>query len=241
MLLTYVPEFKGVIISYRRVNIVGEPLGCINGLYPFINFKVSVEFVVFAPQINSQLVGKVKRVGQDVIRILVHGLFPATLDKWGVPEGYIFDRATESYNYTTAGATAPAEEVKGGLSKSAKKRIQKAAQAKAKVEGGPIAAPENPENPPLARGVWIKFTILSLDRHGKIYQWKATAKGEGLGIVSAPLPLEEPGKETKAAPPGEVAEGEVAEEEVAEGEVAEGGAAADTPKHTGRKKKQRVS
>jgi len=196
LLLTYMTQFEGVVISYRRVHINGEPLGCINGLYPCINFKVSAEFVVFAPKIHSQLVGKITKVGPDLVNLLVHGLFTVILDKSGIPEAYSFDADTGTWK-TGVAARVPVViplEKKGGLSKTAKKKLLKE-QAKAmegKVKGDDPGGESS--LPPLAPDVWLKFSILSLDLHGKVYQWKATARGEGLGVVPALTPLHEAAK-----------------------------------------------
>jgi hypothetical protein len=201
LLLTYVPLFEGVVISYRRVHIHGEPLGCVNGLYPYINFKVSADFIVFAPEIGSQLVGKIKKVGPDLINVLVHGLFTVVLDKTGIPEQYCFDSTTESW--IMGSPPPPGAVVKGGLSKTAKKKLLRAAQAQA-AEGKQSVSLEDPsllgqEDPGADRGfprlapdVWLKFSILSLDLHNKIYQWKATARGQALGVVPALSSLHEP-------------------------------------------------
>jgi hypothetical protein len=203
LLLTYVPEFEGVVISYRRVHIHGEPLGCVNGLYPYVNFKVSADFIVFAPAVNSQLVGKIKNVGPDLINVLVHGLFTFVLDRTGIPEDYCFDPGTQTWAKGQPVVALPAiVAVKGGLSKTAKKKLIKAAQAQAiaddKQETSPSEAP-GAEDSRLAPDMWLRFSILSLDLSEKSYQWKATLRGEALGVVPTVTPLYEPtAKETQA-------------------------------------------
>jgi len=191
MLLTYVPPFEGVVVTYRRVQIQGDKYGSINGLYPCVNFKVSADFVVFAPKPGSELVGVITKVGPDLINVLVHGMFTVVLEKGGVPEEYHYDAAHEAWlsNSGTPEVAAPAVEMKkGGLSKTARKKLARE-QAKALAEAQAVAEEDPGAQPKMCAHVWLKFSILSLDLHGKIYQWKATARGEGLGVVPALSPL----------------------------------------------------
>jgi len=110
-------------------------------------------------------------------------------------------------------------------------------KAKALLEGAAAAALEDPGGDcPLAPDVWLKFSILSLDSHGKIYQWKATAKGEGLGVVPALSPLHE-SKDKEVAPAVEAEAEAPAEAPVA---AATMDSADDGTRKKGRKK-QRVS
>ncbi|KAI8824590.1 hypothetical protein BJ741DRAFT_541384 [Chytriomyces cf. hyalinus JEL632] len=77
-LMRYIPELKGVPISYSNVHIV-EDAG--NVLYdsPNTHFNATCRFVLFAPTEASILVGLVNKVSSDHIGLLVHGVFNASI------------------------------------------------------------------------------------------------------------------------------------------------------------------
>lgn len=60
--MAYNVDFGGVVMSFGKVKIEGEKMGHIMSLYPWINFEVSADFLVFAPKPGDELVGTVNKV-----------------------------------------------------------------------------------------------------------------------------------------------------------------------------------
>ncbi|KAJ3400345.1 hypothetical protein HDU80_007065 [Chytriomyces hyalinus] len=116
-LMRYIPELKGVPISYSNVHIV-EDAG--NVLYdsPNTHFNATCRFVLFAPTEGSILVGLVNKVSSDHIGLLVHGVFNASIAAEHVRKTeFKFNNSTKVWNRCvdgneTADSIAPGSIVK---------------------------------------------------------------------------------------------------------------------------------
>ncbi|KAI9324006.1 DNA-directed RNA polymerase I complex subunit Rpa43 [Obelidium mucronatum] len=77
-LMKYIPELKGVPLSYSNVKIEEKVA---NVLYdsPFCHLHATCTFTLFAPREGSTIVGIVNKVSSDHIGLLVHGVFNASI------------------------------------------------------------------------------------------------------------------------------------------------------------------
>mmetsp|Transcript_8354 Transcript_8354/g.16076 ORF Transcript_8354/g.16076 Transcript_8354/m.16076 type:complete len:178 (-) Transcript_8354:130-663(-) len=86
-LLKYVDDFDGVVLSYSDVNILTkEPV--IHPYFPYFHLDVIATIVLFKPTKGSKMVGKVNKIGEDFIGLLILGVFNATIPKSDIGEEY---------------------------------------------------------------------------------------------------------------------------------------------------------
>ncbi|KAJ3078707.1 hypothetical protein HDU99_000419, partial [Rhizoclosmatium hyalinum] len=76
--MRYIPELKGVPLSYSDVKIQEKVA---NVLYdsPNLHLHATVKFTLFAPREGTEIVGIVNKVSSDHIGLLVHGVFNASI------------------------------------------------------------------------------------------------------------------------------------------------------------------
>lgn len=96
-LLRYVEDLGGVVMLYRNVQLPRTRLGVIFQNRPQVNFKVKVEFLIFAPVVNSTIVGRVTTVAHDHIFLLVHQCWNVTIPRDAIPDKWQFDRKTSRF------------------------------------------------------------------------------------------------------------------------------------------------
>ncbi|KAJ3301293.1 hypothetical protein HDU76_005786, partial [Blyttiomyces sp. JEL0837] len=77
-LMQYVPEVKGVLLSYSDVEILDNAAKIMYDS-PFFHFHIKVKLLLFAPKVGSTIVGVVNKVSPDHIGLLVHGVFNASI------------------------------------------------------------------------------------------------------------------------------------------------------------------
>lgn len=78
MLLKYSKEFQGVVVSYSNIRDL-DRLAEIYFDSPLLHFKVTVDFLVFAPKIGDLITGCVNKQSSDHLGLLVCGFFNAVV------------------------------------------------------------------------------------------------------------------------------------------------------------------
>jgi len=78
LLMRYVPEFDGIVISYTNVQFL-EKNAVILFDSPYFSVKVGVIFNLFSPKKNLEIVGKVNKVSADHIGLLLYGVVNASI------------------------------------------------------------------------------------------------------------------------------------------------------------------
>jgi DNA-directed RNA polymerase subunit E'/Rpb7 len=93
----YIPELQGVVIQYSNIKVTKKPIP-IKSESPYLHFHVSVEFIVYSPQIGQLCVGVVNKVSPDHIGCLLNGFFNASLaaDQFSGND-YHWDHETHSW------------------------------------------------------------------------------------------------------------------------------------------------
>ncbi|KAJ3008765.1 UNVERIFIED_CONTAM: hypothetical protein HDU68_002964 [Siphonaria sp. JEL0065] len=77
-LMRYIPELKGVPLSYSNVRIQEKAAKVLYDS-PHCHLHATVTFTLFAPKEGTQIVGIVNKVSSDHIGLLVHGVFNASI------------------------------------------------------------------------------------------------------------------------------------------------------------------
>ncbi|KAJ3289240.1 hypothetical protein HK104_007636 [Borealophlyctis nickersoniae] len=85
-LMRYMPEVDGVVLAYSHVRMVEDAARIIYDS-PFSHFHITVRLTVFAPEVNTNLVGVVNKVSPDHIGLLVHNVFNASIPADAIRRG----------------------------------------------------------------------------------------------------------------------------------------------------------
>ena len=93
--------FGGVLVKYEELNIVNED-GMNGGetILPassYVNVKAMVKATVFAPKMRSYLIGKVNKIGQDHIGLVVGNIFNASIPIEKFKENMMFDESKNAW------------------------------------------------------------------------------------------------------------------------------------------------
>ncbi len=78
LLLKYDPIIKGITLNYSNIRYL-EDSGQIINESPYCLLKIKVDLTVFAPQMDSMLIGTVNMISPDHIGIIVYNLFNASI------------------------------------------------------------------------------------------------------------------------------------------------------------------
>lgn len=79
-LLKYSEELNGIIVCYKQVRCL-DTSGSIMDETPFLYFPVSVNYIIFRPQVGMKLQGIVNRVGRGHYGCIVHECFNASVHR----------------------------------------------------------------------------------------------------------------------------------------------------------------
>ncbi|CUM65963.1 uncharacterized protein PRCAT00003617001 [Priceomyces carsonii] len=101
MIMTYFSKAKGVVLSYSNIKISGRnksidsegnplTIARIEGSSPFTFFWISVDFLIWRPQVGDCLEGYVYMQTASHIGLLIHDTFNATIKKYNIPNTWRF-------------------------------------------------------------------------------------------------------------------------------------------------------
>jgi DNA-directed RNA polymerase I subunit RPA43 len=96
LLMRYLPEAKGVLITYKNVQFETRTANIINES-PFLQFCITVDLVLFSPSVNSLVKGKVSKISEKHIGILIHGSFNASIALDELETDYTWDEGKETW------------------------------------------------------------------------------------------------------------------------------------------------
>ncbi|XP_076438543.1 DNA-directed RNA polymerase I subunit RPA43-like [Babylonia areolata] len=71
-------KFDGAVIGYSNVRLLTDK-GLVIDDAPYINFRISADFIVFQPRVGARLQGVVNKIGKDHIGLVVHGHFNVSI------------------------------------------------------------------------------------------------------------------------------------------------------------------
>jgi len=86
-LMKHIEEVGGVMLAYWNVQYLQEKGRILNDT-PHIHFPISFEVLLFTATPGTKLIGKVNKVGEDHIGLLVYGIFNASISEASLREQY---------------------------------------------------------------------------------------------------------------------------------------------------------
>ena len=92
--------FGGVLVKYEELSIVNEDENGGETILPassYVNVKAMVKATVFAPKMRSYLIGKVNKIGQDHIGLVVGNIFNASIPIEKFKENMMFDESKNAW------------------------------------------------------------------------------------------------------------------------------------------------
>ncbi|CAI5756115.1 unnamed protein product [Candida verbasci] len=95
LLMTYYSKLRGIIVSYSNLRFSNSSsesyeLGKIEGNTPFMFFWISVDFLIFRPQIGDILSGDVYLQSPSHIGLLIFDTFNCSIKRNSIPENWSF-------------------------------------------------------------------------------------------------------------------------------------------------------
>ena len=130
--------FGGVLVKYTDLNMNEEGNG--ETILPnsaYVEVKATVKATVFAPKVKAVLIGKVNKIGQDHIGLVVGNIFNASIPIENFKENMMFDETKEAWEIIEDGTEMLEEEEEDLSDKSesmSMKEIKVGARVKFRVE-----------------------------------------------------------------------------------------------------------
>jgi len=98
MLFKYNSEVGGIPISYSSIKLPqGKEFGCIYGERPWIHIEVITKLLIFQPVVGLIMKGKINKVADSHVSLLVHGMFNASISGDVMRNKYVYNNATKSW------------------------------------------------------------------------------------------------------------------------------------------------
>uniref|UniRef100_A0A453KK92 DNA-directed RNA polymerase subunit n=1 Tax=Aegilops tauschii subsp. strangulata TaxID=200361 RepID=A0A453KK92_AEGTS len=91
LLFSYEDRFDGVLLSHE-VEFEGDNEDVLDGLVPYFGVPVTANMLLFSPQPEMILEGKVEMLGKESIHAIVLGVFSAAIMADDIPEMFKFKR-----------------------------------------------------------------------------------------------------------------------------------------------------
>lgn len=91
LLFSYEDRFDGVLLAHE-VTVEGEKAKILNGLVPYFGVPVHANLLLFSPQPDMILEGKVEMLGKESIHAIVLGVFSAAIMSDDIHEKFKFKR-----------------------------------------------------------------------------------------------------------------------------------------------------
>ena len=93
-------RIRRVLVKYEELSIVNEDENGGETILPassYVNVKAMVKATVFAPKMRSYLIGKVNKIGQDHIGLVVGNIFNASIPIEKFKENMMFDESKNAW------------------------------------------------------------------------------------------------------------------------------------------------
>ena len=98
MLLKYNDEVGGVPITYTGISFPpGKEYGRILGEHPWIHVDVTTTMLVFQPAVGLTVRGKINKVSDSYMSLLVFGMFNANISEEELAKSYTFKGETNQW------------------------------------------------------------------------------------------------------------------------------------------------
>ncbi|XP_062203312.1 DNA-directed RNA polymerase I subunit rpa43-like isoform X2 [Phragmites australis] len=91
LLFSYEDRFDGVLLAHE-VSVEGEKAKILNGLVPYFGVPVHANLLLFSPQPDMILEGKVEMLGKESVHAIVLGVFSAAIMSDDIHEKFKFKR-----------------------------------------------------------------------------------------------------------------------------------------------------
>lgn len=102
-LLRYNHKLEGVPICFSDVSLVpGKEYGHFFYEHPHVHVDVIAKVLVFAPTTNSAVTGRVTRVSENHVSILVLGLFNASVSGMEMKKAFKYNSAARTWYVVTS-------------------------------------------------------------------------------------------------------------------------------------------
>ncbi|WLF76357.1 hypothetical protein PVL30_000058 [Lodderomyces elongisporus] len=102
LIMTYYPAVQGVVLAYTNVKLQtpydadsNSYLAKIEGSSPFTFFWISVDFLVWSPNVGDVLEGDIYMQTPSHIGLLIHDVFNASIKKHNIPHDWEFQHAQQ--------------------------------------------------------------------------------------------------------------------------------------------------
>jgi DNA-directed RNA polymerase I subunit RPA43 len=96
LLMRYLPEAKGVLVTYKNVKFESTTANVINES-PFLQFYITVDLILFSPSLNSTVKGRVCKISDKHIGLLIHGSFNASISGDELTSCHTWDEEKETW------------------------------------------------------------------------------------------------------------------------------------------------
>jgi DNA-directed RNA polymerase subunit E'/Rpb7 len=93
LLFTYVTDVNGMPMAYRKVGFKNKEkvgLARVMGADPWMHVDILASLIVFKPEINETLCGKITLVGASHVGLLCFGIINATLNAVELAKNYTY-------------------------------------------------------------------------------------------------------------------------------------------------------
>ncbi|KAI4354095.1 hypothetical protein L6164_002994 [Bauhinia variegata] len=89
LLFTFSEIFDGVVLSYNDVNFLDKCAKILPGVHPYFAVKLKAKFLLFSPKPNMLLEGKVVKLTQGSIHVIVLGFASAIITEEDIREEFV--------------------------------------------------------------------------------------------------------------------------------------------------------
>ncbi len=92
-LFRYSEDLEGVPIIYEDIAIpAGKNYARVFGEYPWLHIDISARITIFKPDIGQVIYGRVNKVSDSHVSLLVFGMFTATISGEKLSASYTYNR-----------------------------------------------------------------------------------------------------------------------------------------------------
>lgn len=99
MLFKYNSEVSGIPISYSSIKLPqGQEYGRIYGEKPWIHIDVTTKLLIFQPVVGLIMKGKINKVADSHVSLLIHGMFNASISGDVMKTKYVYNNTNKSWD-----------------------------------------------------------------------------------------------------------------------------------------------
>ncbi|KAI4356265.1 hypothetical protein L6164_000298 [Bauhinia variegata] len=90
LLFTFSEIFDGVVLAYKDVNFLDNCAKILPGVHPYFAVRLKAKFLLFSPRPNMLLEGKVVKLTQGSIHVIVLGFSSAVISEEDIREEFAY-------------------------------------------------------------------------------------------------------------------------------------------------------